>query len=535
MAPPISTSAVLSRRGLLRAGAVVAGTAAGVAGTDAALAAPGLTGTPAPGIAGSSAPAATTEPDLHMLRRATFGPTPESIAEIEALGAAAWLDRQLRPASIDDTACDAVIARLPHTALDIKGVHAGVAAGTITEFGWDVMIQVGQATIARAAWSKRQLFEVMADFWSNHLNVANPSDGVWDNRQDYDRAVIRKHTFGRFADMLKASAKHPAMLHYLDQRSSTKTQPNENYGRELLELHTVGMVYSEADVKNAARLLTGMTTDWRTGQYLYDSRRHATGAVKVLGFVHGNASAAGEPAAMALLDQLAMHPATATNIARKLCIRFVSDAPPAPLIRRLAQVYLANRTAIVPVLRALFASPEFAASGGMKVRTPFEDTIATLRVLGLEPEQVTEANPDGTKALKALYWMLWETGHAPLHWPQPNGYPDVAVAWASAAGYLGRWNMHLQLAANWYPKQLTRPASLVAHLLPEVPATYGALADALARRLTGATLTAEHRLALTEFFGKQPESPLLARHGALGWQFPYLVALVLNSPYFSIR
>jgi uncharacterized protein (DUF1800 family) len=519
--PSASPSRPLSRRGLLRA-------AAGTAAAITAGAAAGLTARPAH--------AASTDPLLHLLRRATFGPTPESEAEIRHLGAGAWLNRQLSPASIDDGACAALIARFPLTSLDIRGVHAAADAGKVSRFGWEVMLQVGQAAIARAAWSKRQLLEVMVDFWSNHLNVACPSDGVWDNRQDYDRVVIRRHTLGRYVDMLKASAQHPAMLNYLDNRSSTKRRPNENYARELLELHTVGLVHSEADVKAAAKLLTGLTVDWNSGLYRYDSRRHATGAVRVLGFTHANATAhGGEAAVMALLHYLALHPATARNIARKLCVRFVSDSPPADLVKRLADVYLAGRSAIAPVLRALFASPEFAAAAGAKIRTPFEDVVATLRVLGLGPEQVGEDNPTGTKAVQALYWTLWETGHAPMHWSTPDGYPDVATAWASTSGYLNRWNTHLSLAANWYPKQLTRPESMVAHLLPETPNTYGGLVDALALRLTGATLREEHRTALAGFFGKGPTSPLTARHSALGWKFPYLVALVLDSPYFSVR
>jgi uncharacterized protein (DUF1800 family) len=238
---------------------------------------------------------------------------------------------------------------------------------------------------------------------------------------------------------------------------------------------------------------------------------------------------------MSLLQYLAMHPATAKNIARKLCVRFVSDSPPADLVKRLANVYLAGKSAIAPVLQALFASPEFAAATGAKVRTPFEDLMATVRVLGLGPEQIGANNPNGTKAVQALYWNLWDTGHAPMHWSTPDGYPDVAAAWASTSGYLNRWNSHLSLAANWYPKQLSRPESMVAHLLPETPATYGELIDTLARRLTGATMREEHQSALAAFVGKELASPVSARHAALGWKFPYLVALILNSPYFSIR
>ena len=465
------------------------------------------------------------DPLLHLLRRATYGPTPAAIAEIRALGAAAWLERQLKPATIADPVADALAARLPLSGQTIAGVRS-----RIPMYGWAAMYELGHATLGRAIWSERQLFEVMVEFWANHLNVTNPSGDVWDSRPDYDRTVIRRHALGRFADMLKASAKHPAMLTYLDNRFSTRAAPNENYGRELLELHTVGIGYTEADVKDAARLLTGMTVRWDTGGYRYDAGRHAVGAVQVRGWRHANrTTTGGEAAAMAMLDHLALHPATAKRIATKLCVRFVADQPPAALVTRLAKVYLDNRTAIVPVLRALFTSPEFAAAVGAKTRTPYEDLVATVRTLGFAPE------PSGVKALQALYWMADETGQAPMAWAPPNGYPDVATAWASPSGQVLRWNHHLNIAAGWWPTQLVRPASLLTELVGPLPATYGELIDAVARRLLHRTLPAPQTAALAAFYGRTPGARLRSSDAAAGWAFPYLVALLLNSPSFALR
>jgi uncharacterized protein (DUF1800 family) len=469
-----------------------------------------------------------TDPYLHVLRRCTYGPTPASLAEIRKLGINAWFARQLAPASIDDTACDKILARYPKLRLGIEEVRAGA----IREFSWDLMFQLGQTTIARAAWSRRQVFELMVDFWSNHLNVTNPFDGGWDNRHAYDRDVIRAHAFGRFADMLKASAVSPAMLSYLDNRSSTRKHPNENYARELMELHTVGREagYGEDDVRAAARLLTGLTTDWQTGLYRYEANRHATGAVDILGFTHADHTAAGgEAAAFAFLEHLALHPSTARQIAYKLCVRFVSDTPPPALVDRLAATYLRNGSAIVPVLRVLFSSAEFRGSAGAKVRRPMQDIVATVRALGLGPDA------KGTKGLEGLYWMVNETGDAPMGWHPPNGYPDVAAAWSSAAGTLARWNAHLSLAANWWPNQLSRPADLRKQLVPAIPATYGGLVDALALRLLGRRMRPAHTAAITAFLGRTPSARLRRGDEALGWRFPYLVALVLDSPYFSFR
>ncbi|WP_328462104.1 DUF1800 domain-containing protein [Actinoplanes sp. NBC_00393] len=505
--------------------AVVGGMAA--AGAAVTLA-PGMPATAAP----SSSPASLlpADPLLHLLRRATFGPSPASIAEIRKLGAAAWLDRQLSPATIPDKVADGVVARLPLSGLTIAQIRSQVSTGKLKLYSWDPMWQLGFAAVGRAIWSERQLFEVMVDFWSNHLNVTAPYGDVWDSRADYDRNVIRKYALGRFSDMLKASSRHPAMLTYLDNRYSTKAAPNENYGRELLELHTVGLAYTEADVQNAARLLTGLTVDHATGLFKFDSAIHATGAVRVLAFQHANTTpGGGASAALAMIDYLALHPVTARRIVTKLCVRFVADEPPAALITALVKIYLDNGSAIAPVLRALFTSAEFAASIGAKTRTPFEDLAATVRTLGYGPAT------SGTKFLESLYWMCREAGQAPLFWGPPNGYPDVAAAWASPSGLLVRWNFHLSIAAGWWPDTLVKPASLATGMVGVVPATYGALIAAVGIRLTGIAPTPAQTTALAAFYGKTPASPLKSNDPAVGWMFPYLMGMLLNSPSFALR
>ena len=231
----------------------------------------------------------------------------------------------------------------------------------LDNFSWEVMQDLLYSTIGRALWSKRQLFEVMADFWSNHLNVTCPGD-TWDSRHLYDSQVIRKYAFGKYKDMLLASAKHPAMLLYLNNEESTKQHPNENYGRELLELHTVGVDggYDESDIYDSARILTGLTlknpkpgTDrpTRMDAARVLLRRHDPrhGGGTILGFSWSNhAASAGLTQAENYITYLAKHRKTAERIAYKLALRFVSDAPPASLVARLADVYQANDTAIVP-------------------------------------------------------------------------------------------------------------------------------------------------------------------------------------------
>ena len=155
---------------------------------------------------------------------------------------------------------------------------------------------------------------------------------------------------------------------------------------------------------------------------------------------------------------------------------------------RLVKVYLDNRSAIAPVLRALFTSAEFAASVGAKTRTPYEDIVATLRTLDYGPE------PSGTKAIESLYWMCSNAGQAPLAWAPPNGYPDTAAAWASPSGQLVRWNAHLSIAAGYWPTTLVRPSSLLTTFAgTSAPATYGALIDAVSTRLLQVTVPPAQR------------------------------------------
>jgi len=178
------------------------------------------------------------------------------------------------------------------------------------------------------------------------------------------------------------------------------------------------------------------------------------------------------------------------------------------------------------VLRALFTSPEFAASIGQKVRTPFEDLVATVRALELSPEA------EGVKGVEALHDILVQAGNAPFRWAQPNGYPDVAALWASPSAFLLRCNLHLNLAAGWYPQQLTRPADLLKSLVPALPATYGGLIDALATRLIGTRLPAAHTTAVLSAAGKTPNSSL---DKSLAGHAPYLIALVLDAPSNQLR
>lgn len=475
----------------------------------------------------------TQRRQTHLLLRTSYGLTAASVAAIAQSGTDAWIEQQLNPTSIPDPVGDRIRSLYPELGRDIPATRAAQ-----DEFSWNSMFAVGQATLALSIWSSRQLYEVMVDFWGNHLNVTCPSDGVWDNRADYETRVIRANALGKYSEMLLASATHPAMLHYLNNRTSTKQHPNENYGRELLELHTVGIDtnYGEGGVLTSSRIMTGWTVDYNTGLATYKTNRHWTGRVSVLGFTHANASSDGRPVVQAYINYLARLPQTANRIATKLCQRFVADTPPESLVSRLASVYLSNDTEIKPVLRALFSSDEFWASRGQKVKRPREDVASTVRVLGHGLLPTTASTAAVRKGVQDLYWMTWDMQNAPYAWSLPTGYPDAASEWASAEMIIGKINSHRSIAETWWPSASRLTVVKPQTLIPTTtPMTYGTLVDLLSIRLTGATLPAASRNAVLAFFGKGPLVPVAAKDEIRGWRAGALVTLILNSPAAAVR
>jgi uncharacterized protein (DUF1800 family) len=474
-------------------------------------------------------PVPTTTATELVLLRATYGATPALRAEIQKQGAASWLAAQLAPDSIADPDGDSIASRYPTLTRSMASLQAAFDADSGADL--DPVADLQAAHIGRAVWSKRQLFEVMVDFWSNHFNVAASADDARVTRPDYDRTVIREYALDRFEDMLVASANHPAMLSYLNLSDSTGTNPNENYARELLELHTVGVDggYTENDIKQAALLLSGMTLDYKTKQVAFNPKRHYVGAVKVMGFSHPNDVAAQGPvAARELYEYLAFHPSTAKFLATKLARRFVSDTPPASLVADLAAVYLNNDTQIVPVLKALFASPEFAASAGQKLRRPMEHLAAVARAVGL-------GKPSDTSTLHETIWMLNASGHMPFEWPTPDGYADVAAAWQSAGQAIAQFETAENLVNGWWPKGFGYQP--VASLLsdPAAATTPATLCDQLCARLFGRAATTAETQAMTTLLSA-PNLPKTYKPGdGQNWVLSFAIPLLLHAPAFLTR
>ncbi|HEY7073429.1 MAG TPA: DUF1800 domain-containing protein [Acidimicrobiales bacterium] len=473
----------------------------------------------------------TDDPVLHLTRRATFGPTPDLVAEVHDLGIDGWLAQQLDPGALPDPVADQAWAAFPLASADPPAVRAAVP-----RFGWTAMIDYGQAALARQVWSRRQLFEVMVDFWANHLNVPTPGPGAWDVASTWHNDVIRAHALGSFSDMLVAAMQHPAMLRYLSANASTREAVNENLGRELLELHTVGVSagYTEDDVRNSAYILTGRTVSdegrmmgmGQESEFVYDPNKHWTGPVKVLDFTHENATAdIGMEVGDAYLRYLAGHPSTAQSIARKLAVRMVSDVPPQPLVDRLAQAYLDSGTSVGALLDTLFRSAEFWAAVGQKTRRPLENVVASARAVGLQP------GDDIRYGVAGLTNAALAAGHRPLGWPAPNGYPDVEAAWRSAGGLLTLWNHHRAVVGGWY-EGLTyaEPLDMVAGM---PTGTVGEFVDSMCQRFLFQGFHPGQQAALVGFLGG--DAAASSERVGVQWKGFEVASLVLDSPYFMLR
>jgi uncharacterized protein (DUF1800 family) len=462
-----------------------------------------------------------TDPDIHLVRRASYGLTPEMVSQVAETGSSAWLDAQLQPQLLDAPIEAAIANTYPYLSWSAAEIAAGKQRRDpeIERFPEQIL----KANIARALWSPRQLQEVMTDLWSNHFNVPYRAADTLQFRHLFDD-TIRSHALGSFSDLLVAAVLHPAMLNSLNNSESTRVNPNENLGRELLELHTLGIGnYTEQDVKNSALLLTGFTV--KNNEGTFDPTNHFVGPLTIAGKTYANSRAdAGRNLTPQYLRDLARNPATATRVATVLATHFVSDTPSAELVRYLAQVYLAHETEIVPVLRAMFASQEFAQSIGAKSRRPYEDMIATVRMLGYRPE------PISAKTFEALYALSRQVGQPPLSWPTPDGYPDTADSWLSPSQLLARMNMHADLAARRIAELKPNLTSQNYWMAATPPSSWNAVIDTTSQALLATTILDTHRDALLAMIGESGAAVPTA--DALTTAIPQvIVPALLNSPY----
>jgi uncharacterized protein (DUF1800 family) len=463
---------------------------AGASSTDPALSMrrPGRSGIQPDDIPLSPA-SSTFPPDaVRWLTRATFGYTSDALAAFDALGAdddarwQAWITRQLDPGGIADSACDARIASANFVTLNKTAAQLWADHHSDTTNYYNRMLPISEAecmTIIRQTFSERQLAEVMADFWHDHFSVFG-----WDYDGGpmfvaFDRDAIRPNVLGNFRTMLQAVGESASMMYMLDLYTSYAGHPNENYARELHELHTLGaenyagivddpdddpslptfiawdgkierLHYVDDDVYEAARVLTGWTISQSTydtrndpnpGTFEYVNSLHDAGVKRVL---HRNFSAGGAQGdGITLYNMLAQHPGTAHFVAGKLCRRFVGDNASAGLVQSAADLFQsawdpaqpANADQIAQVLALILQSDEFKSNWGTKMKRPALSAVSALRATAADFTPV----PDNTSTYtptEEFMGRLQGAGHRLFYWPAPNGYPDNQIAWSST-GALG--------------------------------------------------------------------------------------------------
>lgn len=416
-----------------------------------------------------SSPTPAQQKARHLANRLTYGPTPTLLAELET-NPSGWLTAQLSPGSVNDSTVEAMVASYPvmtTSPVDLYTTY-GTQSNTSLRQWWMV-------NHLRHTYSNRQLHERLVDFWSDHLNCPATAPAIAYLLPSWDRDVLRAHTHGRYADMLHASATHPAMLFYLDNWLSWYAHPNENYAREMLELHTVGVDHvTESDVHNAARLLAGHTVDVTTLGYMFYAPFHQSGPVTI-GTFHRTST--GQSTLREYTDYLARHPETARHIARKLIVRFVTETPTETFVDQIANVYLGADTALNPVYQAIFTSPEFAGSAGTKLRRTGELASWLARAWQIpynHAAAVSGGKLDADATQIATGYLF--AGHGPGGWLPPNGYPDANGYWANPAtfnarNYLTVWFVYGLLANPRMP-------SNIAGLIPATDGTpIGAIVD----------------------------------------------------------
>ena len=427
---------------------------------------------------------------VHAVNRLTFGARPGDFEQFRSLGCKRWVKEQLHPERIPEnpqleTRLQALRslwvspAELHQQTMDSPGARRGLAE------------DLANAKLLRAAYSNRQLFELLDDFWYNHFNVFLNKGADRDYVSSYERDVIRPHVLGKFYDLLLATAQSPAMLFYLDNwqsvgadsgvtRRSYKRGLNENYGRELLELHTLGVNggYTQQDVINVARCFTGWTiaSPREGGGFVYKDRWHDKGQKIVLG--HRIKAGGGIDDGLRVIAILARQPATAHFISWKLAQRFVADNPPPSLVDRMAGMFLRNDGDLREVMRTMLLSPEFWSDGAYraKVKTPFEMIVSALRVTDAEVSSARGLFNEFNKLGEPLYRKV-----------EPSGYSNANAEWVSSAGLLERMNLANALAYNripgvqvdtgLWPRDESDPLRLAANVLghPPAPETAAAL------------------------------------------------------------
>lgn len=376
-----------------------------------------------------------------LLARATYHPTVTERRRVHQLGHDAWLDEQLAPSTVDDAALEARLGAYPwlgRTAAELRSQYGGG--------GWALSEESKAVRLLRATYSRRQLLERVVDFWNDHFNVPFSAQDANYLRPPYEENVIRAHALGTFPALLRAVAKSPAMGAFLDQDSNVAGAPNENWARELLELHTLGhdSGYTEHDVREVARCFTGWgyVRHWQAGTFgtfRFDAAAHDTGAKTVLGLTipAGGGVDDGE----FVVEMLLRDPRTVHHVSTKLVRWFLGEdaVESTDAVARVEAVWRGTGGSIRAMVREMLRSTSLVAVQPWrrrKLKRPFHFAVSLLRAVGAEVTVPTTA-----------VYALGGLGQVPFEWPDPDGFPDEADAWV--ATLTPRWRFASQLLSGW--------------------------------------------------------------------------------------
>lgn len=471
----------------------------------------------------STDPTPLTPPDplVHFMNRTSFGIRESEYRAAGTMGYSAFVESQLAAAPQNAAAVESVINRsLPSVAMTGATLYNAYPPTDNQDFV--ALGELRAATFLRQVLSPNQLFEVMVEFWTDHFSIEHVHgfDRIAKTVDDQD---LRRNALGKFKDLLFANAKSPAMLFYLDNYTNVKSGPQENYARELLELHTLGVDggYTEEDVKNVARAFTGWGIARNQIAFVFTPRNHDTDAKRFLG--HTLPAGRGVEDGQDVLAILAAHPSTAKWIATKLVRRFVADSPPANLVAAVQAEYLRTDGDIRAMLRIIFNSVEFVASADLKVKRPQEFVQSVLRAC--------EAKISGTTFMRRLTTVYEGLGQIWCNWPAPNGYPDVAAYWINTTAWLGRWNFVLSLLDG----SLDRGISVDVNLLIGTSKTPQSLLQQLSERILRRKLSQTDQQTLSTFgaAGGDPGAELPTSQRTT--RATEVLALLLCSRYFNYR
>jgi uncharacterized protein (DUF1800 family) len=588
----------------------------------------------------SGAPANRDE-IIHVLNRITFGPRPGDVEAVQKMGLQNYIEQQLHPETIDDSAVEQQIAgfdllqmspqELSQLFYDerknalkkqkqlaaangqgqVEQTAANAGAGenansnqvqqpAMQPSAQDKLAkmvdqanqyrsvaaigQLEQAKLVRAVDSERQLQEVLVDFWGNHFNIDMKKGPDRVLKVVDDRDVIRPHIWGSFRDLLEASAKSPAMLFYLDNATNTvahtvtareqmfterinaqmtqngngalappipqigekKGGINENYAREIMELHTLGVDggYTQQDVQEVARCFTGWSIDRQTGAFAFHARQHDNGAKVVLG--HQIPAGGGMQDGEMVLDILCANPATAHHISLELCQRFVSDDPPAALVDHIAGVFQQTGGNLRQVTEAILTSPEFLspANYNNKIKSPLEFAVSAVRaaessIIPQQPPPFDKLVPSlegagvmgrgqaadriSKRPRQSVNWHIYELGEPLFACTPPTGYKEVSKFWVSPGALIERLNFALALTQQQVSDVRFNPQTILAGVDLDKPEAVlnQCVAVLLQNNITPSTKKVLEQTALPAPGDSQTVNP------------SKLIALIIGSPEFQ--